>query len=74
MMLSVEADAPADKAGITIGDVLVTLGESAVTDTDDVQTILGREQVGALIKARYLRGGELKEAEITLGERPSRKG
>lgn len=74
MMLSVEADAPADKAGITIGDVLLTLGESRVAETDDAQTILAREEVGAVIKARFLRGGEIREAEITLGERPVRKG
>jgi serine protease DegQ len=73
MILSVEADAPADKAGITIGDVLLALGENRVADTDDAQTILGRQQVGAVIKARFLRGGELKDAEITLGERPARK-
>ena len=73
MMLSVEAGAPADKAGITIGDVLLSLGGTSVADTDDVQSVLGREQVGAVVKAGFLRGGEVKEAEITLGERPVRK-
>jgi S1-C subfamily serine protease len=74
MMLSVEADGPADKGGITIGDVLLSLGDSRVTNTDDLQTILGGHEVGAVVKARLLRGGEVKEAEITLGERPARKG
>ena len=73
MMLSVEAGAPADKAGITIGDVLLSLGETRVADTDEVQTILGREQVGTVVKAVFLRGGEVKETDITLGERPARK-
>jgi S1-C subfamily serine protease len=44
-----------------------------VADTDDVQTVLGREEVGAVIRARFLRGGEIKDTEITLGERPVRK-
>jgi serine protease DegQ len=74
MLLSVEADAPADRAGISIGDVLLFIGENTVADTDDVQTILGREEVGAVIKVRFLRGGEIKEAEITLSERPQTKG
>jgi S1-C subfamily serine protease len=74
MMLSVEADAPADKAGITIGDVLLALGEETVADTEDVQVVLGREKVGAIIKVRFLRGGDIKDAELTLGERPVRKG
>jgi S1-C subfamily serine protease len=73
MMLSVEADAPADLAGITIGDVLVTLGDAPVANTDDVQTILGSNEVGTVLKARLLRGGEVQEKEITLGERPAGK-
>lgn len=73
MLLSVEADAPADKAGLSIGDVLLALGEAAVADIDDVQTMLGSAKVGDVIKARFLRGGEIKDAEITLGERPARK-
>jgi S1-C subfamily serine protease len=74
IMLSVEAEGPADKAGITIGDVLLALGDSSCTDTDDVQVVLGSQQVGAVIKAKFLRGGEIKEGDITLGERPVRKG
>jgi len=73
MMLSIEADAPADKAGILIGDILLALGDALVADTDDVQTALGGAEVGSPLKAKILRGGEIKEVEITLGERPARK-
>lgn len=73
MMLSVEADAPADKAGMMIGDILLALDDAPTTDTDDVQTILGGKEVGSAVRARILRGGEIKEAEITLSERPARK-
>lgn len=73
MMLSVEADTAADKAGITIGDILLALDDAPVADTNDVQTILGGREVGNVVKAKILRGGEVKEMEITLGERPARK-
>lgn len=73
MMLSIEADAPADKAGILIGDILLALGDALVADTDDVQTALGGAEVGSPLKAKILRGGKIKEVEITLGERPARK-
>ncbi len=73
MLLSVEADGPADKAGLTIGDILLTLGGRAIPDTDDVQALLGGLEVGAVVRAGILRGGEVKEVEITLGERPARK-
>jgi serine protease DegQ len=73
MMFSVEADAPADRAGITIGDILLALDDAAVSDTEDAQTLLGGKDVGAVVRARILRGGEVKEVEITLGERSSRE-
>lgn len=72
MMLSVDADAPADQAGLTIGDILLALDETLVADTNDVQTILGGREVGAIVKAKILRGGEVREVNITLGERPAK--
>lgn len=73
IVLSVEADAPADNAGITIGDVLLTLGEAPIVDTDDVQTILDSQDVGVVVKTTLFRGGELTALNITLGERPVRE-
>jgi serine protease Do len=73
MLLSVEAGAPADKAGLIIGDILLTLDGAAVADADDAQAVLGGKEVGAVVRAGILRGGEFKEVEVTLGERPARK-
>lgn len=72
ILLSVEADSPADKAGITIGDILLALDSTTTSNTDDVQTILGAKEVGVAVTARVLRGGEVMDVEITLGERPTR--
>ncbi len=72
MMLSVEADAPADKAGVTIGDLMLALDNTPTADTDNVQTILGGREVGDVVRAKFLRGGEVIEVEITLGERPAK--
>ena len=68
MLLSVEADAPADKAGLTIGDILLTLGGTAVPDTDDVQALLGGKEVGAVVRAGILRGGQRVLAPV-VGDR-----
>ena len=73
MMLSVEPDAPMDKAGITIGDILLALGDVPVADTDDVQAALAGQEIGSTLTAKILRGGEVREVQITLGERPTRK-
>ena len=73
MLFAVEADAPADKAGLIIGDVLLSLDGVAVADSDDVQAVLAGREVGATVRAGILRGGEVKELEVTLGERRARK-
>jgi S1-C subfamily serine protease len=73
MILSVEADGPADRAGIMIGDILLALGDAAIPDADDAQALLAGLEVGSAVKARILRGGEPREVEITLGERPARR-
>ena len=54
MMLSVEPEAPADKAGVTIGDILLALGDMHVVDTDDVQAAFAGKEVGNSVKAKIL--------------------
>lgn len=73
MIHSVDAGGPADRAGIVIGDILLALGDAPVADSDDVQAVLAGVEVGAAVKARILRGGEPREVEIALGERPARR-
>ena len=72
IVLSVEQEAPAGKAGILIGDVVVALDGKPVADTDDVQGALEKTSIGNAIRTSILRGGELKEIAITVGERPRR--
>lgn len=70
MVVAVEPDSPAEKAGLLIGDVLVALESSPVRDTDDVQSYLGPERVGKSVTASILRGGALQELTVVVGERP----
>ena len=73
LVLSVEAEAPAGRAGMTLGDVLVTLDGASVADTDDVQTVLSRSKIGETVGATVLRGGVTQEITLTLAERPAEK-
>ncbi len=73
LILSVEAEAPAGRAGMTLGDVLVTLEGAPVADTYDVQTVLSRSRIGQTIRATILRGGQQHEITLTLAERPGEK-
>lgn len=69
IVLSLEPNGAAMKAGVFIGDVLLSLDGEAVNDTDDVQSHLGGEQVGKTIAAEVLRGGSRIKIGIVPAER-----
>ena len=70
MLLMVEADGAAEKAGMLIGDVLLSIDEKPTLEPMDVQAALWDKSPGEVINAKVLRGGELKKIEIALGARP----
>ena len=70
IVLTVEPDGPADRAGMLIGDVLIALDGTPLADTDDVQAALAGGRVGGVVRARVVRAGTLLELAITVGERP----
>lgn len=73
VILSLEPDGPAARAGIVVGDVLLTLDGDPVLETDAVQLHLGPESVGKPIQADILRGGAPMKIELTPSERPVRE-
>jgi S1-C subfamily serine protease len=72
IVLSLEPEGPAHKAGVLIGDIFVSLGGREVADTDDIQSVLETHRAGESVAAEVLRGGAAKRLEITVGERPRR--
>ncbi|CAA9376656.1 MAG: hypothetical protein AVDCRST_MAG74-30 [uncultured Pyrinomonadaceae bacterium] len=62
----------AEKAGVLIGDVLLSIDDTPTLEPTDVQAALRGKEAGNTVKAKLLRGGELTEIEIVLGERPAR--
>jgi S1-C subfamily serine protease len=73
IVINVEADGPAARAGVLLGDVLVSLDGAPMSDPGAVQSALGARRAGATVTARIVRGGAPLEMAITLGERPSRR-
>ncbi len=71
MTVSVDQGAPAGKAGLTIGDVLLELNGQFVDRPEAVRPLLA-ESVGKTISARIMRGGKLANLEITVAERHGR--
>jgi serine protease DegQ len=70
IVVDVEPNGPADRAGLLIGDVIVRMGETRVRDADDLQIVLGANRVGAALAARIVRGGTAADLTVTVGERP----
>ncbi|MBV9677625.1 MAG: serine protease [Acidobacteriaceae bacterium] len=69
IVLTVEGDSPAEKAGMLIGDVLTKIGDNTVTQVEDVQHALRGDNVGRELKIQLLRGGEAVELNLTVAER-----
>jgi S1-C subfamily serine protease len=69
MIVSVEADGPAAKGGLLLGDILVSMSEKAIDDAAQVQQLLDPESVGKTFPARVIRGGELRTLQLTVGVR-----
>jgi len=65
----VEPDTPAHKSGLLQGDILVAIDGNAIEGMDDLQAVLGAGSVGQSVKVKVVRGGEIKELPVTVGER-----
>lgn len=70
IVLEVEPNGPANKAGVVIGDILIALNGKPVMRLEDVHAHLHGEQIGKAVNAEFLRGGVRREASIMIGERP----
>ena len=69
LVVGVEDGSPAGRGGLIVGDILATLDGQPVEDTDDLLALLAGDRVGRPVPVRLVRGGELAEIEITVGER-----
>ncbi|HEV8365883.1 MAG TPA: PDZ domain-containing protein [Gemmatimonadaceae bacterium] len=68
IIVSVEPDSPADKAGLASGDEIVTLGEhDMVSGAVDVAALL---KPGARLPVRYRRDGAIKSITVLVEPRP----
>ena len=62
---------PAAKAGIRVGDEIVSVAGDAVGSSDDVRGAIDARDVGARVTIAVARDGERHQLEVTLGSRPA---
>jgi len=65
MILEVESDSPAKKAGLVVGDILVTFAHSPITGHNDLYRLLTRDAIGKPIEVGILRAERLVKVTIT---------
>jgi S1-C subfamily serine protease len=69
MIVSVEAGSPAESGGLFIGDVIVAVDGEAVTYLEELLSALQGDRVGQPSTIKILRAGELRDVQVTIGER-----
>ncbi|NER79487.1 MAG: trypsin-like serine protease [Leptolyngbya sp. SIO1D8] len=72
LVLSVEGDSPAQRAGILERDLIVGYGSLPIASVDDLHKLLTEERVGQRSPLTILRRGEKRMLEITPVESTSR--
>jgi S1-C subfamily serine protease len=70
MISSVEADGPADRAGLAAGDVILSLDGTVVTGADDLVRTLTADKIGREVLLETLRKGERRTVTLVAQERP----
>jgi S1-C subfamily serine protease len=70
IVVEVEPDSPAGKAGIIIGDLLLSFGSAPIARVEDVHAQLAGDAIGKSVPVKFARGGAAQETNIVIGERP----
>ena len=73
LLVGVEDQAPAASAGLTVGDIIVGIGETSATGLDELRAALDGSTVGSAVTVHLLRGGEPQDIEVTVGEQPEER-
>jgi len=71
MLLGLEPGAPAEHAGLLLGDILLAIGDRTVEDGEALQMALGPDVVGKSVTIRLIRGGDLREVSLVPAPRPN---
>ncbi len=69
LLVSVEANSPAEHGGLFVGDIIVALDNQSVRHLDELLALLGGDRVGREVVMHIVRGGQVQEVPVTIGER-----
>ncbi|MET0942255.1 MAG: S1C family serine protease [Mesorhizobium sp.] len=70
MVMSLEANGPAEAAGLTLGDIIRSWDGEPVDGVRDLIRRLGPDSVGKTVALGVVRGGEERSVSVVIGARP----
>ena len=73
LVVRVEPDSPAARAGLLLGDAVLSVGEERLQDPGELWSLLAEDRIGEAVTLRVLRGGEPRDVQVTVGTRPGRR-
>jgi S1-C subfamily serine protease len=71
MVMSVDADGPAAKAGVLQGDVILAIDGSAIEGVRSLLRALGPDSIGSTVELLIARSGGTSKLSVSIGERPN---
>jgi S1-C subfamily serine protease len=71
LIVSVEPDTPAHQAGLMLGDTVISLDDESVRHLEELMGLLSGDRVGTSVPVKIVRGGEVRNVAVTIGERGS---
>jgi len=69
LVVQIDGDGPADKAGLLLGDMLLGIGGKPLGEVDDLRRHLRRWTAGQSVALSIARGGAAQDLAVTLGTR-----
>jgi S1-C subfamily serine protease len=69
LVTRVEAGSPADRAGLVLGDAILSFGGETLQDPGELYAFLTEDRIGDSLPLRVLRAGEVREIAVTVGAR-----
>lgn len=70
VVVSVQPESPAEKAGLQGRDIILEVNHKKVTDPDQIRNAIAKLKVGDKISLLVWRDGNLQPFDVTLGDRP----
>ncbi len=64
----IENNSPAEKAGLALGDIIVSANGKTVKNSFDIRNIIGLLQIGDSVELEYYRGNEKRETTAVIGK------